>query len=551
VALGDLTSAEAVRAAIAEFDELGREAFLAKYGFGRSLRYFVEEGGKRYDSKAIAGVAYGYEHPDGRPLTNDLFSGGVPVQAKLEQLGFAVVVEGSSASPVLQSALSGLDETRLETRRTSEQEARELLDRSAGAMTESDFNQLFKLLNSDFYRGRSHLNRLSPAFIGQTGQNLLADLARLNSWTDRIWRGSEGEALEAVGELLANRGLLPGAGTSYPTILMYLRDPKKWPVWLPITDRGLRAVWTYDSPRKPGSGRLPDYEAFSASAREFIDEYEVAPELLDSVLAEAGRGHVAPTDAGQVWMFQANPRYYDIDRALRELPEIEWTVRQYRRRVKEGDRVYIWKSGAGGGVAAQGRVASPVYDSLPDPADDSYYREREAFSKSEPRVRIAIEQVVDPPNGREAVHGDPILGGLSILAFANATVHDVKPEEDERLREMIGGLTAPVRYFILQQRADNAYEWDEEGVVYHFTAGASGSWRKLSETSGARFVYYRGALRARAADSSRARARTRRGATTHPLDRRSRHGTWCKGSRSLPLVAEGFILARRRCEHGR
>ena len=64
-------------------------------------------------------------------------------------------------------------------------------------MTESDFSQLFKLLNSDFYRGRSHLNRLSPAFVGQTAQNLLADLVRLNSWTARIWRGGEEDALEA------------------------------------------------------------------------------------------------------------------------------------------------------------------------------------------------------------------------------------------------------------------------------------------------------------------------------------------------------------------
>ena len=144
-------------------------------------------------------------------------------------------------------------------------------------------------------------------------------------------------------------------------------------------------------------------------------------------------------------MFQANPRYYDIDRALRELPEIEWTVRQYRGRVEDGDGVYIWKSGAGGGVVARGRVASAVSESLPDPAEDSYYRDREAFSKSEPRVRIAIEQLVDPPIGREAAQGDPILGGLSILRFANATVHEVKPEEDERLRQMIGGVTTPVQ----------------------------------------------------------------------------------------------------------
>jgi 5-methylcytosine-specific restriction protein A len=45
-----------------------------------------------YDSKAIAGVAYGYEFPDRGPLQADDFSGGeATVKARLEQLGFEVV----------------------------------------------------------------------------------------------------------------------------------------------------------------------------------------------------------------------------------------------------------------------------------------------------------------------------------------------------------------------------------------------------------------------------------------------------------------------------
>ena len=53
-----------VLAAMDEADELGRDAFLSKYGFGRARSYFVVRDGARYDSKAIYGVAYGIEHPD-------------------------------------------------------------------------------------------------------------------------------------------------------------------------------------------------------------------------------------------------------------------------------------------------------------------------------------------------------------------------------------------------------------------------------------------------------------------------------------------------------
>lgn len=64
VPLADLTSASAVEAALDEFDELGREAFLSKYEFGRARRYFVRRDGKYYDSKAIAGAAVGYQYPE-------------------------------------------------------------------------------------------------------------------------------------------------------------------------------------------------------------------------------------------------------------------------------------------------------------------------------------------------------------------------------------------------------------------------------------------------------------------------------------------------------
>jgi hypothetical protein len=81
-----------VDAALDEFDQLGREAFLAQYGFGKARRYFVRRDGKYYDSKAIAGVAMRYQDPQSGPLSSDDFSGGEHgAKAKLEELGFEVV----------------------------------------------------------------------------------------------------------------------------------------------------------------------------------------------------------------------------------------------------------------------------------------------------------------------------------------------------------------------------------------------------------------------------------------------------------------------------
>lgn len=92
VGLAELNSPDSVRRAIDEFDELGRDAFLSKYGFRRARSYFLKLGGRLYDSKAIVGAAHGFDHPDIGSLSPGDFSGGeATVKQKLEELGFEVV----------------------------------------------------------------------------------------------------------------------------------------------------------------------------------------------------------------------------------------------------------------------------------------------------------------------------------------------------------------------------------------------------------------------------------------------------------------------------
>ena len=76
-------------AAIAECNQLGRDKFLERYGYKYSRLYPLHYDGHIYDSKAIAGVAFGKQH--GTPLKAKEFSGGaatvIPV---LQRLGFPV-----------------------------------------------------------------------------------------------------------------------------------------------------------------------------------------------------------------------------------------------------------------------------------------------------------------------------------------------------------------------------------------------------------------------------------------------------------------------------
>lgn len=95
--------------AIAEFDRLGRDAFLEEYGYRRAIGYFLVYDDKRYDSKAIAGVAY--RGVSGSPLHPGEFSGGNATVARvLGDLGFEVTKPGQAAEvPSVEDLLQKVD----------------------------------------------------------------------------------------------------------------------------------------------------------------------------------------------------------------------------------------------------------------------------------------------------------------------------------------------------------------------------------------------------------------------------------------------------------
>jgi MoxR-like ATPase len=90
VSLRDLTDPAAVRRAVQEFDQIGRDAFLDKYGFSPAREYVVVEDGRAYDSKAIVGAAHGHQRPELGPLDHTEFNGGEQTTSKLRSLGFTV-----------------------------------------------------------------------------------------------------------------------------------------------------------------------------------------------------------------------------------------------------------------------------------------------------------------------------------------------------------------------------------------------------------------------------------------------------------------------------
>src|SRR5215203_3659019 len=102
-----LTSRARVLEAIRSFDDLGREQFLARYGYGPAMRYRLRHEGKTYDSKAIAGVAWGLQHFDDPHQRPSSYQGGAHSSVPtLQRLGFEIGAEAPAQSGASSSRVT-------------------------------------------------------------------------------------------------------------------------------------------------------------------------------------------------------------------------------------------------------------------------------------------------------------------------------------------------------------------------------------------------------------------------------------------------------------
>jgi dynein-related subfamily AAA family protein/EVE domain-containing protein len=202
-------------------------------------------------------------------------------------------------------------------------------------------------------------------------------------------------------------------------------------------------------------GRLYDVKAVLAAAyaRQFPDRPPLTSENSTSGLRTtvpkarelgfevegAADGSVEPRRS---FLFQANPAYYDVASAVRDLDEMNWSVRQSSKQIHAGDRVYVWESGPSGGVVAEGTILTDPAP-LPEQEGAQFIRDPSRFEGENTRVRLSIDRVIDPPLARARLLRHPVLKDLGIIRFANATNYGVSEEQDAALQEMIDAGAAP------------------------------------------------------------------------------------------------------------
>ena len=167
------------------------------------------------------------------------------------------------------------------------------------------------------------------------------------------------------------------------------------------------------------------------------------------------------TDTSSAWIFQANPKRFDVGSFASSPPtECEWLVSRYRSELQPGQRVFLWCAAGDpelpSGIFAEARTLTAVRE-VPDDSRPGLWADETEAVQPRPRVRIALTRLA---NKREVIKrdwwiGDPALNDHLLITMPNHTTFKItgaaygrldrlwaRTGSDWSYEEVVGGLYA-------------------------------------------------------------------------------------------------------------
>jgi hypothetical protein len=150
----------------------------------------------------------------------------------------------------------------------------------------------------------------------------------------------------------------------------------------------------------------------------------------------------------KTWLFQANPRLFDIDSFLQTSPRpFLWLVTRSGNQMRIGDRVFLWRAVGDGNAQESGVIAEAEMVETPavqpDDAASLLYWRGSATADGDParpclRVRLALKRVAAKQEIIQRRHllDDSVLQNLTILRQAAGTNYFVPADHAARLEAL-------------------------------------------------------------------------------------------------------------------
>lgn len=168
------------------------------------------------------------------------------------------------------------------------------------------------------------------------------------------------------------------------------------------------------------------------------------------------------------WVFQANPKMYDLIGALREGSVSRWKVNAHRDKIHIGDKVILWATGTDAGCYALAEVTGELDMIAKDEKEKVFYKD-ESYAQAQPRVEISVtHNLYDRPILRSQIAGIKELANLKVgMQGTNFTATEKQYKALEKLAQESRPDTGSKRYWIYTpgSNGDNWDEFYEQGIM--------------------------------------------------------------------------------------
>ena len=163
------------------------------------------------------------------------------------------------------------------------------------------------------------------------------------------------------------------------------------------------------------------------------------------------------------WIFQANPKLYDLVGAANELKELSWHINRYKENIHIGDTVYFWEAGKDAGIVAVGKISS-IHAAISTPDEEMKFSRRKEVQDDDHApffgARISIERVLSDRIGRQELLSDPLLRDMQILRQPQGTNFKVTHDEAKALDALINNIVKLPSYTLDQLSEDTGKDKD-------------------------------------------------------------------------------------------
>jgi hypothetical protein len=108
----------------------------------------------------------------------------------------------------------------------------------------------------------------------------------------------------------------------------------------------------------------------------------------------SAKAYEGSTDTARYWLFQGDPKLFDLVGALRDRALRTWQVNQHKKDIQRGDRVVIWLSGKDAGVYAFATVTSEVRELIESKEEAEYWHGGGAAGEPYTGVELRVDRVL-------------------------------------------------------------------------------------------------------------------------------------------------------------